>query len=351
MVNLRNRWAFFGLGLLGSVVVVGCSGSVKQDDGCVYGGTRYDIGARFSSTDGCNTCACTANGAACTEIACAGDTRIQCRVGARSYAPGEQVSSDGCNTCQCTASGQVACTARDCQPDAGSSCDSLREQASLELAKLRSCNSAAECGQPIPGSSCGCTRDLVARQDADLGAYLALRSEVASRGCANDGGSTCDCPSANGFACIDHTCAWNYAPEPIPEPKPEPTCQAYDPAVLCVHGTPTATGELIAVGDPLQISVQSKGCLSSSCSKVQEASCAVSSGQDFEVQASFCVSDTHAPGQACTADCGTARAKCSFGQPLTAGDHQVKLGALAIGFQVPSTLPVGGLCAGMFEYQ
>ena len=67
---------------------------------------------------------------------------------------------------------------------------------------------------------------------------------------------------------------------------------------------------------------------------------------DFDVKANFCVADTSKPGQACTADCGTAHADCSFGQPLAAGEHQVKLGTIVVGFQVPSKLPLGGLCAG-----
>ncbi len=38
---------------------------------CPYGGKTYTIGASFPSTDGCNTCTCSANGAvACTLMAC-----------------------------------------------------------------------------------------------------------------------------------------------------------------------------------------------------------------------------------------------------------------------------------------
>jgi len=126
---------------------------------------------------------------------------------------------------------------------------------------------------------------------------------------------------------------------------PVPVCEIYDPAELCVRGTPTADGELIATGDSLQITVRSSGCLSSSCSKVVEASCTIGSGVAFDVTANFCVANNTDPGRACTDDCGIAHADCSFGQPLTAGEHQVKLGSIAVGFQVPSKLPLGGLCA------
>lgn len=44
--------------------------SVKGGSGCLYGGLLYEPGASFKSTDGCNSCTCTAQGAACTERFC-----------------------------------------------------------------------------------------------------------------------------------------------------------------------------------------------------------------------------------------------------------------------------------------
>lgn len=338
---------FFGL----LVSSVGCSGSVRGDgpgdmtpEGCAYDGKKYAVGATFPDRDGCNTCSCDErHQVQCTLLACGvepePDSGSYCTFGGRRYAPGQQVSSDGCNTCVCSGSGEIACTQRSCA-DAGSACDSLVGELAATLSSVQTCMSAADCGQTIPGSSCGCTRDLVARKDADLSSYLAQRAKVSELGCATDVGSTCDCPNADGFACIKNVCAWNYV-----QVEPDPVCQPYDAAELCVRGKTTADGELLAAGDPLQITVRSSGCLSSSCSKVVEASCTISSSAAFDVKASFCVADTSKPGQACTADCGTAHADCSFGQPLTAGEHQVKLGSIAVGFQVPSKLPLGGLCA------
>jgi hypothetical protein len=332
---------FFGL----FATFVGCSGSVSHPaDGCDYNGKAYAVGDHFPAGDGCNNCSCGERGeVSCTLIGCdpAPDSGPYCTYGGKRYAPGQQVSDDGCNTCACTGPGEIACTERACA-DAGPVCDGVLSELKSTLSSAQKCASAAECGQPIPGSSCGCTRDLVARKDANLAPYLELKSKASELGCLDDGGSTCDCPSTDGFACVDNVCAWNYA-----NTLPDPTCAPVEAAELCVRGKVTADGEVLGAGDPLQVTVRSGGCFSSSCSKVIEASCTIGTGVGFDVKADFCVADTSKPGQPCTADCGTAHADCSFGQPLTAGFHQVKLGSIAVGFEVPSTLPLGGLCAGV----
>ena len=313
------------LGLLGLLIAfAGCSGSVTNADGCDYNGKRYAVGDTFPATDGCNHCTCGEQGdAQCTLLGCG---------------PGvpEPVHPDPDPEPEPVDPGP--------QPNPGPSCDSLQKELKSTLSDVQRCTSAADCGQPIPGSSCGCTRDLVARKDANLSSYLAQRAKVSELGCATDGGSTCDCPSAEGFTCTNNVCGWNYVRV---EPEPEPACQPYQAARLCVRGTPTADGgELLREGDALQVTVGSAGCLSSSCSQVVEAFCAIDSNATFDVKASFCVKDLSHSGIPCTADCGRAQAKCSFGQPLKAGEHQVTLGSIAVGFQVPSVLPIGGLCAG-----
>jgi hypothetical protein len=334
---------FFGFfGLLSTFA--GCSGSVSNvnSGGCEHNGKAYAVGDKFAAGDGCNSCTCGERGEVqCTLVGCdpVPDSGPYCTFGGKRYAPGAQVSNDGCNTCSCLSSGDIACTQRAC-PDPGVKCEGVLNELKSTLSGVQKCASAADCGQPIPGSSCGCTRDLVARKDVDLEPYLALRAKASELGCASDGGSTCDCPNADGFACIGNVCGWNYV-----DVKPDPACEPYEAAQLCVRGTATADGELLAAGDPLQITVRSAGCLSSSCSKVIEASCTIGEGAGFDVKANFCVADTSKPGQGCTADCGTAHADCSFGQPLKAGEHQVRLGSIAVGFQVPSKLPLGGLCA------
>jgi len=82
-------------------------------------------------------------------------------------------------------------------------------------AEIRSCTDASQCGQDIP-LGCGCTRNPVARLDADVDAFRAL---LADRPTAADGspcpdpdvpqGSTCDCPPADGYLCTDGACEWN----------------------------------------------------------------------------------------------------------------------------------------------
>jgi hypothetical protein len=93
-----------------------------------------------------------------------------------------------------------------------------------ELEKVRSCGSDDDCGQVIKGSSCGCTRDLLARKDADLTRLSYLRRaarellEPARRPPQQCLGltlvSTCDCPETDGFACVDKLCTWNYTEKP-----------------------------------------------------------------------------------------------------------------------------------------
>ena len=314
--------AALGVGLFGLLVsFAACSGSVKvEGDGA-------------------------AGSAPCGAKGCVVDGGPVCTVDGKQYAAGEPTPSVGCNTCVCTSSGEVQCTRSACidagAGDASVECSSLVSEMKAELARVQRCDSPAECGQPIPGSSCGGTRDWIARKDANLAEYLSLRDRASANDCLTEGGSTCDLPATDGFVCTDHVCGWNYV-----DVEPEPACKQYDAGELCVRGTPSGDGELLAVGDSLQVTVRSSGCFSSSCSKTVQASCAIGSGAGFEVKANFCIADTSASGGGCTADCGSAHADCSFGQPLAAGEHQVKLGTLAVGFQVPSKLPLGGLCAG-----
>lgn len=78
-----------------------------------------------------------------------------------------------------------------------------------EADAIRACTTAADCGQELGGTSCGCTRNWVAALGADTRAFYDLLGEAGSCGVAL--ASTCDCPPVNGFACIDNTCTWDYA--------------------------------------------------------------------------------------------------------------------------------------------
>jgi len=90
------------------------------------GGKTYQIGESFKLD--CNTCTCTASGAACTAMACladggadlsptdarpAADSGVVCTHDGTTLLPGQSVF-DGCNTCTCGESGAMMCTAQAC---------------------------------------------------------------------------------------------------------------------------------------------------------------------------------------------------------------------------------------------
>lgn len=95
-------------------------------------------------------------------------------------------------------------------PTEPETCEEVDLAIAAEFDAIASCTTDAQCGQELTGTSCGCTRNLVARIDADTRAYYALLERQGELGC--DGLiSTCDCPPADGFACRGGTCTWNYA--------------------------------------------------------------------------------------------------------------------------------------------
>lgn len=90
-------------------------------------------------------------------------------------------------------------------------CDALVAAFQAETDAIRSCESDAECGQVLTGTSCGCTRNWVARTDADIDLWDTLRDDALDAGCQLPGTiSTCDCPAADGFVCNEGTCGWDY---------------------------------------------------------------------------------------------------------------------------------------------
>ncbi len=76
---------------------------------CTYEGKTYARGAKFPAVDGCNTCTCTEYGASCTEMAC---PNVCYGSDGKIYKDGD-TWSDGCNTCGCTGQ-QINCTAMAC---------------------------------------------------------------------------------------------------------------------------------------------------------------------------------------------------------------------------------------------
>ena len=88
-------------------------------------------------------------------------------------------------------------------------CEELQSAFAAELADLQACDAPSDCGQVLEGTSCGCTRNAVARLDADDSALREIMAQQAAAEC--DGlVSTCDCPAADGFDCVNNVCTWNY---------------------------------------------------------------------------------------------------------------------------------------------
>jgi len=72
---------------------------------------------------------------------------------------------------------------------------------------MNTCTTADEC-VAIPGTSCGCTHDVVLNKNADT----TMVSKIINAMNADECGimTTCDCPQADGFKCESGHCAWNY---------------------------------------------------------------------------------------------------------------------------------------------
>jgi hypothetical protein len=95
-------------------------------------------------------------------------------------------------------------------PQTEMTCEELETALAAETDAILSCTADAECGQVLAGTSCGCTRNMVARLDADITDWQALREDFFDQQCGIGPISTCDCPAADGFACDEGTCTWNY---------------------------------------------------------------------------------------------------------------------------------------------
>ena len=124
------------------------------------------------------------------------------------------------------------------------SCADVEAALVAETTAIRSCTDGDECGQVLTGTSCGCTRDWVARNDADTARFYELVAEAVALGCELDFTSTCDCPETDGYACVDQVCTWDYdvAPEVWLE-----VCEAADGAEYSTDGFWIDGNELVVV--------------------------------------------------------------------------------------------------------
>jgi len=128
---LRAGWASAALGAW-VLLLASCSGSVERRSGtepgaagCTHGGRHFDVGDSFPAGDGCNTCSCTEEGVACTEMGCGVGGSVgtggtggtgTCVYSGSVYYPGESFpAGDGCNSCTCSEDGSVSCTRLACK--------------------------------------------------------------------------------------------------------------------------------------------------------------------------------------------------------------------------------------------
>jgi hypothetical protein len=92
-------------------------------------------------------------------------------------------------------------------------CKEYQAELAAELSLIQSCTADDECGTELKGLSCGCTRNLIARLDADTTHFYELLEKGKMLDCGILG-STCDCPEADGFVCTNGVCGWNYVQQP-----------------------------------------------------------------------------------------------------------------------------------------
>lgn len=186
------------LALLAPAALTGCIVVSNGGDACEYDGVSYEVGDSFPSNDGCNTCSCTEQGVACTEMACEGPMCIQ---DGQFYLPGESVpSGDSCNSCFCMDDGSVACT--------GIACDICDYNGQVYTA-----------GQSFPSTD-GCNTCTCMQ-----GGMVAC-TEMACVGCTYNGQTyqpgesfpdacnTCTCMPDGSVACTDMACTCDPANEP-----------------------------------------------------------------------------------------------------------------------------------------
>jgi hypothetical protein len=89
-------------------------------------------------------------------------------------------------------------------------CDQILDAFWIENDFIRGCESDAQCGQVLYGTSCGCSQDWVALIEADISRWEALKDMALGAGCELPFMSDCSCPEADGYACVSGVCTWNY---------------------------------------------------------------------------------------------------------------------------------------------
>lgn len=132
----------------------------------------------------------TNTGTAGGEVGVSGQSEV------KDHAPGE--SSGG------TADAKLACTVP-------TTCLGIEQAINSEYARIASCSADADCGQVLNQTSCGCTREWVARTGADSSCFYALKKALYEMYCNSEiFASSCGCHPASGFTCHNEQCSWEY---------------------------------------------------------------------------------------------------------------------------------------------
>lgn len=118
-------------------------------------------------------------------------------------------------------------------------CEDIEDDFRAEAEAIRSCTEDAECGQVLTGTSCGCTRNWVARLDADTERFYALIDAAGDASCDLGLMSTCDCPEVDGYDCAGGTCTWDYSIGAYPD------CRAADGDPYDIEGASIAEDRLL----------------------------------------------------------------------------------------------------------
>ncbi|MEM1126715.1 MAG: hypothetical protein AAGI71_08690 [Bacteroidota bacterium] len=103
--------------------------------------------------------------------------------------------------------------------DSLQTCAQIDQALQAEAGFVQACGEDADCGLVLPQTSCGCTRNLVARLGVDTTRFYTLLERGQALECNLEigGPSTCDCPPADGFVCVDGQCQWNYLTDTVPD--------------------------------------------------------------------------------------------------------------------------------------
>jgi len=94
-------------------------------------------------------------------------------------------------------------------------CPDWRTEYEALVTRLRHCETAADCAA-VPGTSCGCTRDLVLNASENLSPLRWILEHMNADGCGM--ATTCDCPPADGYVCQEGLCGCNYLRDGIDLP-------------------------------------------------------------------------------------------------------------------------------------